>query len=65
MKSIYNFLSDNTLQISAVNAGIWLSALDWSVKIIFGLPSTIYVCLKIYNEFLQRKNSAKPVDQNQ
>jgi hypothetical protein len=53
MKSIINFLSNNTVQVSAVNAGIWLSALDWSIKIVFGLPTAIYICFKLYHEFLK------------
>jgi len=53
MKSVLNFISDNTVQVSAVNAGIWLSALDWSIKIVFGLPTAIYVCLKLYHEFFK------------
>jgi len=57
MKSIINFLSNNAVQISAVNAGIWLSALDWSIKIAFGLPSAIYICLKIYHEYLKKNQN--------
>ena len=64
MKSILNFLSDNTVQVSAVNAGIWLSALDWSVKIIFGLPTAIYICLKLYHEFLKHNNQQNPNHEN-
>ena len=59
MKNIINFISDHVVQVSAVNAGIWLSALDWSIKIAFGLPSAVYVCLKIYSEFIFRNKNKK------
>ncbi len=64
MKSLINFLSDNAVQVSAVNAGIWLCALDWSIKLAFGLPSAIYVCLKIYHEFIKPNNQQNNDNQN-
>ena|GEM_PF-4686682 len=64
MKSILNFLSNNTVQVSAVNAGIWLSAVDWSIKLAFGLPSAIYVCLKLYHEFFKRNHKQNRNDKN-
>jgi len=62
MKHIINFISNNAVRASAINAGIWLSALDWSIKIAFGLPSAVYVCLKIYHEFFKPKNKENPND---
>lgn len=56
MKSLLSFISDHVVQVSAINAGIMLSALDWSIKIALGLPSAVYVCFKIYYEFLTYKN---------
>lgn len=53
MKHILFFFSDEKVHISALNAGIWLSALGWSVKILLGLPSAIYLSLKIYHEFIK------------
>ena len=64
MKPVLNFLSNNAVQVSAVNAGIWLSALDWSIKLAFGLPSAIYVCLKLYHEFFKRNNEQNRNDKN-
>ena len=65
MKQIFNFISDNAVRVSAVNAGIWLSALEWSIKIAFGLPSAIYVCLKLYHEFLKRKQSSENMEEEE
>jgi len=64
MKSIINFLSDNAVQVSAINAGIWLFALDWSIKLAFGLPSAIYVSLKIYHEFIKPLNQKEDKNEN-
>jgi hypothetical protein len=54
MKFLANLVTDSKIHISALNAGIWLSTLDWTIKILFGLPSVIYVCLKIYSEYLKK-----------
>jgi hypothetical protein len=50
---IYSFLSDRGIHAS-VTLGV-LAVLNWDlvIKIIFGLPSFIYVCLKIYREFIR------------
>ena len=64
MKSILNFLSDNAVQVSAINAGIWLCALNWSIKLAFGLPSAIYVSLKIYHEFIKPLNQKEDKNEN-
>jgi hypothetical protein len=53
MKHLIQFFSNYRVHISAINAGIWLSALDWSLKIFFGLPTAIYLTLKIYHEFIK------------
>lgn len=45
---------------------IWLSAwlLGWSmaeadllVRILFGLPGAVYLCLKIYHEYIKKKKT--------
>jgi len=64
MKFLNQFISDHSVQLSAVNAGIWLSALDWSFKIVFGLPSAIYLSLKIYHEFFKPLTQQNPKDEN-
>jgi len=64
MKPIINFLSNDTVQVSAVNAGIWLSALDWGIKIVFGLPTAIYICLKLYSEFLKPDQKSNKHENN-
>ena len=58
IKQILDFISNQSLQLSAINAGIWFSALDWTIKVAFGLPSTVYICLKIYHEFIKAKKES-------
>ena len=45
---------------------IWLSAwlLGWSfagtdllIRILFGLPGAVYLCLKIYHEYIKKKHN--------
>ncbi len=59
MKHFFLFFFNDRVQISALNAGIWLSAIDWTFKILFGLPSAIYLSLKIYHEFIKPLKSKK------
>jgi hypothetical protein len=59
MRNIIQFITDNKVHVSALNAGIWLSTIDWTIKIVFGLPSVIYLCLKIYHEYIKKDNTAK------
>lgn len=59
MKYIHTLIQDHIVQLSALNAGIMLSAMDWGIKIAFGLPSAIYITLKIYHDFIKPARDKK------
>jgi hypothetical protein len=47
---IINFLQDRAIQVSAISSTVMLSKTDIVIKVAFGLPSALYVTIKLLKE---------------
>jgi hypothetical protein len=54
VKIIY-FISDLNVWLSAWLMSWSLAEIDFVMKLILGLPGAVYLCLKIYREFVKKK----------
>ena len=55
---LWVLLQDRTVHVSGIVATLSMINIDIYIKIIFGLPGAVYICLKIYKEFIKKQSDA-------
>jgi hypothetical protein len=54
---LLSVLLDLKVYLSAALVGFSMASIDLGIKVLFGLPGAIYICFKIYHEFLKKKKN--------
>lgn len=64
---LYDMAHDPAVWIGTAHMAIIFSPehiMEWGLKVFFGLPAAVYMCFKIYYEFLKTPKSKKQPDEN-